>query len=1389
LIYFLSNFQRGINMPVISSLQAGLKVNSAGNSLNTGEITFGDTNGFFPLYAGANTAASGQLLTGGAYLTLNPAAGPTGIQTLIAGEALTLSIEYNANNQCRFDLTPLGSTSVMLTSPWVAVGTEHSVGVSYDTTSGVTVLSLDGSSVTSILNYATTSSTQLTVKNTIGTNSGTTSPTPNYNGFIDQVATFNSAPSISTLNSMTSDPVSVNSALSGHLESQAVSFASDLKASNGSGSSITLSSSIGGVQIGDTLTDATSNSGAGATLGTVQSIALNANNVVVTLTTALTNTVTSGDTILVNHLPSTTVPNVTLPLSTATINLGSVTGIMAGDLISGFDVPPNTSVISVPTGSSTVVLSQPIGATISTPESLLFTHPTINTNVVTSYGGGAATSSLTVPSTQGIQIGDIAIGAGIPLYDHVVSLSSDSSTLGLAQKTYQITAATTPITFVHSSQAAGTLSSASVPANTSVLTITTSSLVGNIQVGDIVMDAVDSTGAQAGVFTNGTPSAAGTTADTVLGVAVNGASTLVTLSAPTNALTSTGNDTVIFTHTTNQVTTGSVASGSSVLSINSTVGIQTGDIVVDLTSPANTRSSGNLTVTGVGANSVTLSAVVPLTGFSNDTLSFVHPPAVSATPANSIIPPATTGNSTTVQGYQLPTADSKVLYLNNTNGIVNGAPKIGDIVIGPNIPAGDTVFNVDGNAVTLASGTSLPSGPGSTFTFVHQTAPNVQVITLNTTQGTSTGVGYQVGNTITITAPVTANTSTSATYTVANSDIGASTAATAVNIAKAIVNANPLLGSFALQSGPLNGQITLVPLSGTGQVLPLATVTETDQAGINENTIANFYNFAAIKSASSTNIGAANTNPTAPLATSTATLHDSTGTNQPSVATVSYAAQVSTGATPQLHGPIYAELSNLNGTTATYNLFVDGSSVTSGVLNSVGLTINVPAAQGTIGNITPSSSGTITQVNNTGSGSVSYQWASNTGVTNFTQPIGQLTVNLTSNAVNTINATVTNMSVNNVNYKDPVQNVPMLENSALNSQVYTVTGHFYDQFNPNGAYGLNNSGTPWGQYTTQVALSNNDFSYTVAGTATSDLKLNVEQANLSPVSQAAPNANIALDLVATSMPAAWTSAKAMPFTVTIDVPSNATGVTFNPGTGVTLTSSTSTVGHTLTLTGTYSAPSGKGAVGTSTPTLGVLSATLTNEFNNGGQFSMDTVSINGNAAVGQSLYFGMGEANAAGAYSISNLPAGKLAITPFNNASQVNPSTITVTDVLAVMSIAAGKGVPGGLGQAVGATANLLPSDFVAADYNQDGQVTAADALSMLNYIVSVNKSNTPGYTYISATGNALINTPETTTSVVAPGITPVSTNLSPANAVLVTGDSSKVVDIIGVLPGNVVNY
>jgi hypothetical protein len=140
--------------------------------------------------------------------------------------------------------------------------------------------------------------------------------------------------------------------------------------------------------------------------------------------------------------------------------------------------------------------------------------------------------------------------------------------------------------------------------------------------------------------------------------------------------------------------------------------------------------------------------------------------------------------------------------------------------------------------------------------------------------------------------------------------------------------------------------------------------------------------------------------------------------------------------------------------------------------------------------------------------------------------------------------------------------------------------------------------------------------------------------------------------------------------------------------------------------------------------------------------------------------------------------------------------------MIGVLSIAAGKGIQSGMGEPLGAASNLLPSDFIAADFNGDGQVTAADALSILNYIVAVVKVNlTPSFTYFPATSDSTLftympagvpaNTPpssESVTTVVLPANTPIMTDKN-GTTVLKTGNGTQILDIIGVLPGDVVNY
>ena len=1403
-------------MPVISALNSGLQLTSVGNSIQTGQIRITDLSGFFPLYSGSDTSGTGLaanaingastlqsqggLQTGGVYLTLNPSAGPANtVLTLIKGEALTLSIEYNASNQVRFDLTPAGSSAVAMTSPWVAVGAEHSVGVSYDPTSGFTSLSVDGASITNQLTYATTGATQLYAGSVFGSNvagasgqtNGNVTTTPTYNGYLDQVAVFNTAPTAALLNNLTSDPVGTNSALANHIETVSNSSASIFNGFNTGAATgnIGINGAVAGIQIGDIVTDyktsngvitlvgsstvsgVTSTVAAAGTVSTVVALGSSISPIAVQATT---------DTLVFTH-PLSTTTSVTPVASASTLSVTGVTGVQVGDILSGYDIPQGTTVTSI--SGTTVTLSSALGSNVAGAESITFTHP-LQGNIVTpnTVVTGTAANNVnvvTVASTQGVQVGDIAILSGfIPANDHVRAITGALITLETAPTTPILTSSGN-VTFVHSTYA----TAASNFSATSIITIANSAISGQIQAGDIVVD--DTTTA---TIVNGT----------VLATSVGSTNTTVTLSAPTKATSaSSPGDLLTFTHTSSNATIGSASGGSSVVTVANGNGIQIGDIVVDTTNPSNTLSTSNgISVTGVNGNSVTLSNAIPATGvMAGDSLVLVHQPsATSSVPATtSTVPPANAGTTNTISGYQNTTGTNSVLYLSNVYGI-----QVGDIITGPNVPAGDTVSSIKysgtqgastGNAtgVALSQSTSILVTNPSNFTFTHATNPDVQVIQLASSASSTSPAAYVAGDSVTISSWLNANTPVSFTYTVQSSDVSSTSPTTTLsNIAKNIVNASPVLGAYTVINGPASGSIELVPQTNTAQVLPLSTVTNSDSKGINENSVQAFYNFSStrLNASVATTTNASSDGTVLYAATGiNAGNYDASGVNPVSAATINYGTSAASTATAQLHGPIYEELVSLNGTTATYNIFVDPTYVSGGALTNAGMSINVPISQGSIVNIVPSASGTISQVNNTGNGTINYQWAANQPVTNLNAPIGQLTINLNNLSVNSFTSTITNMSVNGNNFT--TGGVPQLETNTLNSQVYTVTGTVYDQFNPAGQYGMTNTGTPYGQFNTQVPLSTTDMFYTVTGAATNpNFTFAVQQSTLTPVSASSPNAMLNLSLVANAMP---TTASAVPFTVTLDVPSNATGVTFTPGTGVVLTTPTSTVGHTMTVTGTYS--TGKGVVGSSTPVLGTLSTILTNEFNNGGQFSMDTASLNGNAATGQSLYFGMAETNTSGQYSISNLPAGTLSVQPFNNAAALNPSSITVNDVLSTMSIAAGKGVSAGLGQAVGQANNLLPSDFVAADFNQDGQVTAADALTELNYIVAASKPSAPGFVYMNAASNSLINTPETTTNVVVPPLGTIATNLSSSNSVLLTGNSTNVVNIVGVQPGNVVNF
>ena len=311
--------------------------------------------------------------------------------------------------------------------------------------------------------------------------------------------------------------------------------------------------------------------------------------------------------------------------------------------------------------------------------------------------------------------------------------------------------------------------------------------------------------------------------------------------------------------------------------------------------------------------------------------------------------------------------------------------------------------------------------------------------------------------------------------------------------------------------------------------------------------------------------------------------------------------------------------------------------------------------------------------------------------------------------------------------------------------------------------------------------------YEVFGTQTNpavrlDIRDNYAATKASPVS--AQNASVQLDIIANSLPAVGSK-----FSMVVNLPNNATGATLTAAPGVTLIPASSVLSGTqFRIEGTYAAPAG---VTTTTPTLGTIAMTLVKEHNAGSDFSISDLTFNGAAAVGRSMYFGLSETNTQGVLTINNLPKGEMVINVFDNPLALTSATslssfITIEDARAVMAIASGRN-NGALNAATAATSvPWSPSDYIAADWDQNGAVTAADALSMLNYIVSTDKSKTLDYIYIDAVAN-LNKSLLSATSVALPPVAKVLTHKD-----IITGDYNfgfghTDINIVGILVGDLV--
>jgi hypothetical protein len=339
-------------------------------------------------------------------------------------------------------------------------------------------------------------------------------------------------------------------------------------------------------------------------------------------------------------------------------------------------------------------------------------------------------------------------------------------------------------------------------------------------------------------------------------------------------------------------------------------------------------------------------------------------------------------------------------------------------------------------------------------------------------------------------------------------------------------------------------------------------------------------------------------------------------------------------------------------------------------------------------------------------------------------------------------------------------------------------------------------------------MANTDMNYTVTSPAASlGLKL---QANNTPVTALSPNVTVKVDVVDNAVVSG-----ANTFSYNLNVPSNASNVTFAAAAGVTGLTVVNKGGY-LTVSGSYTAPAAggtattgatgaTGATGTTgttgttgaastVATLGTLTATLNNTFNTGGQFSIDSATLGSSAATGQSLYFGTAETNSSGAYTLSNLPSGQLALNVLNNSTLATQKSIQIglNDSISALNIAAGKGLyTTSSGAILPSQASALQvSDFVAADWNHDGKVTASDALNILQYYVNYsNLASAPlTYTYFPASAENYVGDGKIGVANAAAPALPsfqTSTNVSSGAPMNMLGINA--LDIIGVLQGDVV--
>jgi hypothetical protein len=641
---------------------------------------------------------------------------------------------------------------------------------------------------------------------------------------------------------------------------------------------------------------------------------------------------------------------------------------------------------------------------------------------------------------------------------------------------------------------------------------------------------------------------------------------------------------------------------------------------------------------------------------------------------------------------------------------------------------------------------------------------------------------YKAGDRIAINSFDASPAPVTKTYTVLSGDIRSTAAATQAAIAASMVTA------FASQVGVYSvaSSTNTLVLTGANSAGNLTdpTITFTTASGLIENGLQDYFDFTKIALLASSVTGAGGG-----LATFNS---EASATAVIPVVSQDYSgstvvAPPTTGPTTVLpvNGPIYARLKSYtkdsgNVPKFTYELFVNKSAGLN-TLSSLGFTLDFDETRANFVSFVPGSGGTLQDVNSlqaNSQGKVTYQWAATTGVTDFSLPVAELTLSLkgtapfnANTAVSSIGMELSNMSVNSTFFTQTGTTLPLVISAPLDAERYSATGSIQQVF----------TNTTPSSPQTSYAQAGTVVGYEVFGAQTNPaVRLDIKD-TYAATKTSAPNASVQLDIIANSLPTVGSK-----FSMVVNLPSNATGAALTAAPGVTL-SMNSLSGSQLKLEGTYVAPAG---VTTTTPTLGTIAMTLVREHNTGSDFSISDLTFNGAASVGRSLYFGLAESNSSGALNMLNLPKGEMVMKVFDNPLALTSaaslsSLITIEDARAVMTIASGKN-NGALNASTPGTP-WAPSDYIAADWDKNGAVSAADALAMLNYILATDKSTTTlDYIYIDQAANTLAKSPMSVSSVVVPPIAKVDTHKD-----LSTGynfaDGHNDINIVGILVGDLV--